>query len=161
MGQPRHPRIKPLTVSSLLAGKAPEAYCVGPGMPLLEALNRLRENALDALAVVDGPRLLGVFSPRSLSRKGLLAADLTPSQPLAQLMSACPVHATPELAAQDCLALMRAGQLDCIPVLDQGAVCGLLTLDEVLSALIAQYESIFTAAELDQRIMFLQGTYSC
>jgi CBS domain-containing protein len=161
MGQPRHPRIKPLTVISLLADKPPEAYTVGPDMTLMEALNHLRENAVDALAVVDGQRLLGVFSQRSLSRKGLLATDLAPFRPLAQLMSACPIHATPRLEVQECLALMRTEQLDCIPVLEEGAVLGLLTLSELQGAIIAQYESIFKAAELDQRIMFLQGTYSC
>ena len=34
-------------------------------------------------------------------------------------------------------------------------------LANMQQAIIAQYESIFQAYELDQLILFLQGTYSC
>ena len=161
MGQPRHPRIKPLTVKSLLTGKPLETYTVDSNMPIREALQRMSDHDLGALVVVDDERLLGIISQRSLIRQGLLADDFAPSQPVSQVMTTDLVSASPLLEAQDCLVLMDAERLDFIPVLEHDKVIGLLSISELQRAIIAQYESIFKAGELDQRIMFLQGTYSC
>ncbi len=71
------------------------------------------------------------------------------------------VFATPEQSVHACLALMEADGLNCIAVLDDGKQLGLLSLAELQRALIAHYENIFAAIEVDQRMLFMQGVYSC
>ena len=71
------------------------------------------------------------------------------------------VFATPDQSVQACLALMESNGLECIAVLDGGKPLGRLSLAELQKALIAHYENIFAAIEVDQRMLFLQGVYSC
>jgi CBS domain-containing protein len=69
--------------------------------------------------------------------------------------------ATLDQSVHACLALMESNGLARIAVFDDGKPLGMLSVAELQRALIAHYESIFTAIELDQNILFLQGTYSC
>jgi CBS domain-containing protein len=71
------------------------------------------------------------------------------------------VLATPDQSVHACLALMEANGLARIAVVNNSELLGVLSLVELQKALIAHYESIFTAIELDQRILFLPGVYSC
>lgn len=71
------------------------------------------------------------------------------------------VFATPEQTVQACLASMEANGLARIAVVDDGKPLGALGIVELQKALIVHYESIFAAIELDQRLLFLPGVYSC
>ena len=71
------------------------------------------------------------------------------------------VFTTPEQLVHACLALMEANGLTRIAVIDDGKVLGVLGLAELQKTLIAHYEDIFTAIEVDQKILFLPGVYSC
>jgi len=71
------------------------------------------------------------------------------------------VFTAPDQLVQACIALMDANGLERIAVIDDGKLLGRLGIAELQKALIAHYENIFTAIELDQKILHLQGTYSC
>jgi len=71
------------------------------------------------------------------------------------------VFATPDQSVRVCLALMEDNGLARIAVIADGKVLGVLGIAELQKALIAHYENIFTAIEVDQRMLFLPGVYSC
>jgi hypothetical protein len=48
-----------------------------------------------------------------------------------------------------------------VAVLDRGRLIGLLSGTDLLAARIAHHERIFHETELDQKLLFLRGTYSC
>ena len=56
---------------------------------------------------------------------------------------------------------MNKKRLQHLPVLEDGKPLALLSMVDLLNETIAHYERISQAHALDQRIMFLQGTYSC
>ncbi len=161
MKLPEHPRIPPLTVKNLLTLKLPEVYSVTAGAMVLEALAVMAEHDVGAVVVLDEGRVAGICSERDYARMGVVSAGTAEVTPVSHIMTDCVVFATPSQTAQRCLELMNENRLHYIPVIQDGRLLGLLSIGDVLKEIIAQYECIFQAHELDQRILFLQGTYSC
>ena len=74
-------------------------------------------------------------------------------------------HVAPRDGVRRCLSLMSEGQAAhqgaYVAVLDRGRLVGLLSHNDLLAELIAYHQRIFHEAELDQKLLFLRGTYSC
>jgi len=102
------------------------------------------------------PRIRPLIVKAVLASQRLGTGSVSP-----EAMVPVAVFATLDQSVQACLSLMEASGLDRIAVRDDGRLLGVLSLAELQKALIRHYESIFTAIELDQKILFLQGTYSC
>ncbi|MGH8630291.1 MAG: CBS domain-containing protein, partial [Burkholderiales bacterium] len=52
------------TVKQLLEGKRHKLISVSPGQTVFDALKKMAENDVGALIVLDGEKLVGVFSER-------------------------------------------------------------------------------------------------
>ena len=154
---PQHPRVPPLTVRRLLARTPSPAHAVAVDAPVRAALQAMAEHAVRAVVVVDGSRVVGVFSENAAASRDP-AATL---EPLRQAIDGMAVVATGEQTVQECIALMDEKRVRYLPVCEDGRLIGLLTLDDLLRGVIAHYELVFRELELDQRILFLRGTYSC
>ncbi len=161
MKLPQHPRIRPSTVRNLLALKSPAVHPVMAGATVRDALKLMADDDVGALVVLDGGRVAGIFSEREHARMAAVGAGTADATPVSHVMTKCGVFATPPQTVQACLELMNAKRLQYIPVIEGGRLLALLSIGDLLEETIAHYERIFQALELDQRILFLQGTYSC
>ena len=56
-------------VAELLKGRAPVLYKVAPDLAVFDALKLLAEYEVGAVVVMDGERMVGVFSERDYTRK--------------------------------------------------------------------------------------------
>ena len=62
-----------LTVKQLLASKPTnQILTVQPDQTVIEALELMSAKNIGAVMVMDGPRLVGIFSERDYARKGIL-----------------------------------------------------------------------------------------
>jgi arabinose-5-phosphate isomerase len=112
---------------------------VAPDTRWLDVVRAISDNALGAVNVVDGNgKLVGIVTDGDLRRAiersgedglgGLTAADM---------MTASPITATPEMLAFDALRIMedRPSQISVLPVVDGENVCvGLIRLHDIVKA---------------------------
>lgn len=167
MELPQHPRVAPLTISNVLARKVPAVpavpavHGVTVAATVREALAVLAEHDVGAVLVLDGERVAGIFSERDYVRLAFVRAGIAGATSVSQVMTPCTVFATPTQTVQSCLDLMNEKRLQYLPVIEDGKPLALPSIADLLKATIAHYERISQAHALDQRIMFLQGTYSC
>ncbi len=161
MGLPRHFRVPSLTVDRLLTDRPSSVCSVAPGTSVSEALASMTKNNVSAIAVFDGANVSGVFSGCEQLRSALPGCLVDEAASVCQVMTACSVHAEPHLDVFACLTLMKKHRLQYIPVVDRGSLLGLISLSDLQAAVIDQYERVFQELELDLKILFLQGTYSC
>jgi CBS domain-containing protein len=158
---PRHPRVEPLTVESVLRKRAPKLHCIGADATSLDALKLMAEHDIGAVPVMDGGRLVGLFSERDYARASIRAAELPTATPLREVMTACNIFAAPNDSVQTCLNLMVDNGLHYLPVRDGDNLIAMLSLEDFLYEMVANLERVFKENELDQQIVFLRGTYSC
>jgi CBS domain-containing protein len=158
----QHSRVPEPTAKSALADAGPlEVASVGEDATVLDALNVMAERDVSAVAVVSQAGVLGVFSERDYARRRLPGNRTTRDTPVVEMMAEGMALAAPADSVRRCLVLMDERRATHVAVVDQQRLVGLLSQADLLAALIAYHERIFHETEMEQKLLFLRGTYSC
>ncbi len=160
---PKHPRVGEITIGAVLATQPPlPVHAIDTDRAALEALQQMSRDGVDALSVVEGGRLVGIFSSRDYARISVGMPRQAANVRVGEAMTPCTEALAPGDTVTKALDLMRRQGLDHLAVRTaDGRLAGLLARDELLAAVVAHHERVIHAEELDQQILHLQGTYSC
>lgn len=99
--------------------------------PIREVAAMMGRQPMAAMLVVDDGRLVGIVTDRDL-RARCLAAGLSPELPIARIMSPDPRTLGEQHAAFEALMVMTRHGIDHLPIVEDGAVRGLLSTRELL-----------------------------
>src|ERR1700690_4428296 len=117
------------SVRIVLANKTGgSVHQVAPETPVYEALETMARHDIGALLVISGAQLRGVFSERDYARKVILKGKASRDTPVGDIISSPAIVAYPEQTVDDCLHLMTKFRVRHLPVVDQGAVTGVLSI---------------------------------
>ena len=130
------------TVMQLLRTKGQQVLSVAPDIPVFEALEVMADQNVGALLVVEGERLVGVFSERDYARKVILKGKSSKDTPVREIMSSHVLYVRPEQTIEDCMALMTDKRVRHLPVMEEGRVVGVISIGDVVKAIIAEQEFI-------------------
>lgn len=114
-------------------------YCEGKRMvvrnghmSVFEAARALADHHVGTVAVQEEGRLIGIVTDRDLALR-VIGLDLNPrTTRLRDVMSPEPVTLAPTDSEEQAVKLMRARHVRRIPIVDEGRVVGLVTLDDLL-----------------------------
>ncbi|WP_038055273.1 CBS domain-containing protein [Thermus amyloliquefaciens] len=140
-----------MTVRQVLLRKGVGAYSVHPQATVLEALKKLAEHDIGALLVMEGDRLLGVFSERDYARKLVLLGRFSKDTRVEEVMSREVVTVTPETSLEEAMRLMTEHRVRHLPVLEGGRVVGVISIGDAVKAIITQQEVLIE--ELSRYVM--------
>lgn len=99
-----------------------------------EAARALENNHVGAIAVQEEGRLVGLLTDRDLALR-VIGLELDPKKtPLHDIMSPEPVTLGPDDSEQQAISLMRARHVRRIPIVEDGRIVGIVTLDDLLLA---------------------------
>src|SRR5208282_3982654 len=156
----QHPRVPEPTAKSALARLDPlNVAAVGEDATVLDALEVMAEHDTAAVAVVSRAGVVGIFSERDHARNRPPVSRAADNTPVVDIMTRFVARVAPEESLRRCLVLMKERQVTHVAVIDQGRLVGLLSEADLLAARIAYYERIFQETEMDQKLLFLRGTY--
>ncbi|HET9933594.1 MAG TPA: CBS domain-containing protein [Polyangiaceae bacterium] len=97
-----------------------------------EGVRALADNHVGALIVQEEGRLVGIVTDRDLALR-VIGFELNPKTTrLRDVMSPEPVTLSPEDSEEQAFKLMRARHVRRIPIVDEGKVVGMVTLDDLL-----------------------------
>jgi CBS domain-containing protein len=131
------------SAGDILARKGIRVHTVAPGASVFDALSLLAEHNVGALMVVDGDRLVGVFSERDYARKVVLKGKFSRDTPVREIMTADPVVIQRSTEVPRCMELMTEKQVRHLPVVEGGRLVGVVSIGDVVKALIEdQQDSI-------------------
>lgn len=158
----QHPRVAEPTARSVLANSgALDVATVGEDATVFDALKVIAERDTAAVAVATPAGLIGIFSERDHARGSLTGNRAAKETPVIDVMTRFVARVAPDDSVRRCLFVMNERNVTHAAVLDQGRLIGLLSGTDLLRAQIAYHERIFHETEVDQKLMFLRGTYSC
>ncbi len=104
--------------------------------PVRDAARRMGDAAASAALVLDTDGSpCGLISERDLARRIVAEGRDAVATPVAAILRAVSDHLAPGDLAVDALALMAVRDLDCLPVMENGAVVGLVTLADLCNVL--------------------------
>ena len=124
------------TVRQLLEAKSPEVIAIGPEAPVIDAIRLMAERQVGALLVMDGPALAGILSERDYARKIVLQGRSSKDTPVRDIMTSTVVTVAPGDSIDRCMQLVTDRRIRHLPVLDDGAVVGVLSIGDLVKAVI-------------------------
>lgn len=103
-----------------------------PGEPVLAVLRRMTEARVGAIAILDGERLVGVFSERDLMTRVVVAGRDPAHTSVESVMTRDVVTADLHESRGDCLAKMQRRGCRHLPVLSGERVIAMLSMRDLL-----------------------------
>lgn len=135
------------TVAQLLKLKPAGVVAIAPGATVLDALKRLAEKNVGAVLVMDGPRLVGLFSERDYVRKVALKGKPSADTPVSEVMTREVVFVTPAHTNEECMALMTDKRIRHLPVVADDRVVGVLSIGDLVKDIISEQQFIIDQLE--------------
>jgi CBS domain-containing protein len=109
-----------------------DVVVVGVATSVAQAARLMSERQIGALPVVDGDRVLGIFTERDVLSR-VVAAGVDPSAtPVANVMSTSLIVADIRETHDVCLRRMQQARVRHLLVLDAGRLAGILSLRDLL-----------------------------
>ncbi len=134
------------TIRQILAGK-PDVYSIDPDATVLDALKRLEEKNVGALLVMKGDRLVGIFSERDYARRMILHGRSSKETAVREVMTPEVFTIAPEATSGECMVHMTDRHIRHLPVLENGRVVGVISIGDVVRAVIDDLR--FTVRQLE------------
>jgi len=129
------------TVRDLLAAKGQEVWAVSPTSTMLETLKLLAEKDIGALFVMDGEKMVGIISERDFARAIAKFETCLIHTEVKDYMTEEVFTIRAEQTIQDCMKLMTKEHIRHLPVVEEDHVIGMISIGDVVKALLADAES--------------------
>jgi CBS domain-containing protein len=142
------------TVRAVLDHKGHGVYAVTPETPVYDALELMADKDIGAVVVMSGADLCGLFSERDYARKIILHGRASKETPVGEIMSAPPITATLEQSVDDCMRLMTDMRTRYLPVLQNEAVIGVVSIGDLVNWIIRRQEE-----EIHHLHHYIAGSY--
>lgn len=141
------------TLKQLLAGKPQSLAAVAPKDTVFHALQVMADNQVGAVLVLDGERLVGIFSERDYARKVILRNKASKETRVEEIMTDKVMYATPDNSIAECMALMTEGHFRHLPVLNaEQQVVGIVSIGDLVKETICEQQFI-----IDQLQHYISG----
>jgi len=131
----------------LVGAKGKLVWSVEPDSTVLEALRLMAEKEIGAVLVMHEQRLVGIFSEREYARQVVLKGKASKDTPVRDVMIQRIVYVRPDQTVEDCMALMTDKRVRHLPVFDADKLLGVLSIGDVVKAVISEKEFIIAQLE--------------
>lgn len=137
-----------LTVNQLLANKpANHIWTLTPDHVVMDALELMNAKNIGAVMIMNNADLIGIFSERDYARRGILQGRKAKTTILSDVMTPNVITVSPTSTIEDCMNLMSSKHIRHLPVRDNGKVVGILSISDIVTAIIKEQENRIQSLE--------------
>ncbi len=143
------------TIDAILNQKSREIFAIPPDATVFEAIEMMDNKNVGALLVMDGKKLVGMFSERDYTRKIVLRGKRSRETKVAEIMSTNLTVTHPREPVEKCLRLMTDKRIRHLPVLDGDKVVGVISIGDLVKWVISCQSAAIAHLE-----NYISGGYS-
>ena len=123
-------------VNDIMRLKGSVIWSVSPQSTAYEALELMARQNIGAVVVLDGTRLVGIFSERDYARKVVLHGKSSRETSVGELMTRKIFYVKPESTAEECLHLMSSHHIRHLPVMEGSRLAGIVSVGDVVKSIL-------------------------
>ena len=127
-------------IVELLDKNDPAVFKVAPNVMVFDGLQLLADHGIGALLVMEGVKLVGIFSERDYTRKVALQGKNSRETPISEIMTANVISVAPKTGTRECMALMSQNKIRHLPLVDNGKVIGMISIRDIMDDIISDHE---------------------
>jgi len=139
-----------ITVRHILQGKGGLAWSVAPDTTVYDALKLMAEKNLGAVIVLQGDKLVGIFSERDYARKVILKGKSSKETTVEEIMTSDVVTVEARHSIEECMAMMTSKRIRHLPVVEAEKIVGVISIGDIVKAIISDQE--YTIKQLESYI---------
>lgn len=124
-----------------------ELIAIQPNRPVYDALVILAEYKIGALAVMEGSKLVGIFSERDYAREVVLKGRSSKTTLIHEVMTAKVLSGRPDELIDSAMSMMSDKHIRHLPVLDGDTVLGMLSLGDLVKETITYQKNLIKQLE--------------
>jgi CBS domain-containing protein len=118
-------------ISALLERKGARVHSVSPAETVTAAVAEMNRQRVGCVVVLDGDRLVGVFTERDVLQR-VVGAGIDPSQTrISAVMTPDVITVTPATTVQEAMAIFTEKRCRHLPVLVSGRLAGLISIGDL------------------------------
>jgi CBS domain-containing protein len=127
-------------VSSIIDGKRGDVRTIDAGALVRDAVALMNEHVIGSLVVVDGDRLVGIFTERDVLTRVVAEARDPTRVPVGEVMTRQLIVIDRDTSVQQAMRLMTTKRCRHLPVLDGGKLVGMVSIGDVTRWVIRDHE---------------------
>lgn len=136
------------TVKQILAQKSGNTvWSVAPTTTTYDAVKLMAERSIGAVPVIEGNRLVGMFSERDYARKVVLQGKSSLDTPVGEIMSPKVFTITLHDTNDYCMQLMTDHRVRHLPVMEGEQMVGILSIGDLVKDIISEQKEVIEQLE--------------
>lgn len=140
------------SIRQILEGKTAQVVCVTEQTPVLEVIRQMAEHGIGSVLVMRGDALVGIATERDYARKVILKGRSSQDTSVADIMSSPVLTVGPGEDIRRCMQIVTEKRIRHLPVVEGGAVVGLISIGDLLKWVIREQEQ-----EIEQLQQYIAG----
>ncbi len=134
-------------VSKLLEKKSKELISVSPDTGIRDAIAKMADKSAGTALVMDGNKLVGIFSERDFIRKIYLKDQCGKGVKVSEIMSAKLTTVTADTTLESCMNLMTDKHIRHLPVLAGDQVVGIVSIGDIVKFMVNEKDFLIKNLE--------------
>lgn len=136
------------TVAQILKSKPDQiVHTVAPTASVFDAVKLMADKNIGALLVMQGERIAGIITERDYARKIILVGRTSKETPVSEIMTSEVMYVRPDQTSDECMVLMTQNRIRHLPVVENGALIGLLSIGDLVKDIISEQRFIIEQLE--------------
>lgn len=136
------------TLQQLLDSKKyKEVISITPNRPVFDALVIMAEYKIGALVVLDGEKLVGIFSERDYAREVILKGRSSKTTQIAEVMTHKVLSAGPNDSVEQGMSIMADHHIRHLPVVVNDQVIGMLSIGDLVKETLSYQQDLIKQLE--------------
>ena len=119
-------------VADILREKGHVVLWIEATSSVFDAIRMMVEADVGALLVKDGEEISGIFTERNYFRRGTLKGRSDRETQVRELVSSPVICVTSDTGIEECMALMTEHRIRYAPVVEGGALVGMISIGDVV-----------------------------
>ncbi len=139
------------TVRHILQVKGYDVWSTTPRTTVFDALRMMADKNVGALLVMDGEKVVGIFSERDYARKVVLQGRSSRETTVSEIMTSKLVTIHPDQTIEEAMELMTNKRVRHLPVMEDDHLLGMISIGDVLREII--YVQLNTIRQMEEKIL--------